>query len=63
MSAILAVGPRELPDDGLIQVWVDSGSGSGHEITVPATDLAVAEQDDGRGTSAIYALRVRECRG
>jgi len=63
MGAILAVGPRDLPDNGLIQVWVDSGSGSGHEIMVPAADLAVAEQDDGHGASAIYAFHVRECRG
>jgi len=63
MGAILAVGPRQLPDSGLVQAWVDSGSGSGHQVSVPAEHLAVAEMDDGRGPSAIYALRLRECRG
>jgi hypothetical protein len=63
MDAILAVGPRDLPADGLIQVWLDSGSGSGHEVVVSAPDLAVADLDDGQGRSALYTLRVRECRG
>jgi hypothetical protein len=47
VGAILAVGPRTLPDAGLVQVWVDAGSGSGHEILVSADDLALAEMDDG----------------
>jgi hypothetical protein len=63
VSTILAVGPRKLPNSGLVQVWVDSGSGSGHQISVPADHLALAEMDDGRGPSAIYALQVRDCRG
>jgi hypothetical protein len=63
MNAILAVGPRELPPSGTVMVWIDSGNTAGHEIPVPVEELQVAEQDDGRGTSAIYALRVRECRG
>ena len=55
---ILAVGPRELPDIGTVQVWVDSGSGGGGQtITVPVGDLRVADLDSGEGRSAIYALR------
>lgn len=63
MDAILAVGPRELPPSGMVMVWMDSGNTTGHEFLVPVEELRVAEQDDGQGTSAIYALRVRECRG
>jgi hypothetical protein len=63
MDAVLAVGPRELPDKGMVKVWVDSGSGGGHEIMVSVCDLAMAEMDDGRGTSAIYTICVRTCRG
>ena len=63
MSAILAVGPRMLPDSGTVPVWVDCGSGAGHTIEVPADHLVVADMDDGQGTSAIYNLQARECRG
>lgn len=55
---MLAVGPRELPDDGMVRVWVDHGSGAGHEITVPVRHLVLAELDNGSGTTAIYALGV-----
>ena len=60
---VLAVGPRELPPSGTVMVWVDSGNTAGHEISVPVENLQVAELDDGQGRSAIYTLRVRECRG
>ncbi|MEV6845405.1 hypothetical protein [Actinoplanes sp. NPDC051411] len=63
MNAILAVGPRELPPGGMVMVWMDSGNTTGHEFLVPVEELHVAELDDGQGTSAIYTLRVRECRG
>lgn len=63
MKAILVVGPRELPSEGEVRVWLDTGSRSGYEISVPARDLTVADMDDGKGTSAVYALRERECRG
>lgn len=63
MDAILAVGPRELPDEGTVLVWLDSGSGTGHEVPVPVGHLQVAEMDDGQGASAIYALSARACRG
>lgn len=63
MGAILAVGPRELPDGGAVRVWVDTGSGSGHEVMVPKDHLAVAEMDDGQGAFAVYTLQTRECRG
>jgi hypothetical protein len=63
MNAILAVGPRELPPSGTVRVWIDSGNTTGHQFSVPVEQLQVADLDDGQGTSAIYALRVRECRG
>jgi hypothetical protein len=63
VNAILAVGPRELPPSGMVLVWIDSGNTTGHQVSVPVGELHVAELDDGQGTSAIYALRVRECRG
>lgn len=62
-AAILAVGPRELPDGGKVRIWVDTGSGPGHEILVPAADLTVAEEDDGEGVAAVYTLPARECQG
>jgi|tagenome__1003787_1003787.scaffolds.fasta_scaffold18111728_1 hypothetical protein len=63
MNAVLAVGPRELPPSGMVLVWIDSGNTTGHQVPVPVEVLHLAEQDDGRGTSAIYALRVRQCLG
>ena len=60
---VLAVGPRELPPSGTVMVWIDSGNTTGHQISVPVEELCVAELDDGRGASAIYALRVSERRG
>ena len=63
MNAILAVGPRELPPSGMVTVWIDSGNTTGHQVAVPVEELHVAELDDGRGESAINALRVRQCRG
>ncbi|MEH1016438.1 hypothetical protein V6U90_25450 [Micromonospora sp. CPCC 206060] len=60
---ILAVGPRELPTSGTVQVWVDSGTGSGQQIEVPVRDLQVAECDQGEGRSALYKLRTTYGRG
>lgn len=60
-GTILVVGPRELPDDGPVRVWMDTGSGAGAMVMVAARDLRVADLDDGQGASATYALRVREC--
>lgn len=57
-SEVLAVGPRQLPESGTIQVWVDAGSGGGGQrIRVSVGDLRVAEQDDGQGRLALYSLR------
>ncbi|GGK00476.1 hypothetical protein GCM10010123_32980 [Pilimelia anulata] len=56
MRTILAVGPRELPADGIVRVWVDTGSGCGREIAVTADRLVIADLDNGRGTSAVYAF-------
>ena len=53
----LGVGPRELPNSGDVRMWVDAGSGfTGQRILVNVKDLRLAEQDDGRGTSAIYVI-------
>lgn len=57
MSSILAIGPRELPANGVVTVWLDAGSGSsGQRITVSVKDLQVAKLDSGHGMSAIYEL-------
>ncbi|MEV6845030.1 hypothetical protein [Actinoplanes sp. NPDC051411] len=61
MIAVLVVGPRELPDDGFVRVWIDSGSTAGAEIPVPAANLTLADEDDGRGSAAVYALHARQC--
>lgn len=59
---ILVVGPRELPGYGTVSVWIDAGSGAGGQrVTVPVSDLRVAELDDGQGRTAIYSLRTH-CR-
>jgi hypothetical protein len=63
MVAMLAVGPRNLPDDGWVRVWVDSGSAAGREIPVPVESLRLADLDDGRSGSAIYTIDIRTCRG
>lgn len=52
--SVPVVGPRELPKDGPVRVWIDGGSGPGHKIEVRPADLAPSELDDGRGPTAIY---------
>jgi hypothetical protein len=59
-STVLVVGPRELPASGTVEVWADAGSGGvGQRITVPVTDLQMADVDSGNGRYAVYALRSR----
>jgi hypothetical protein len=60
---VLAVGPRELPTSGTVRVWIDTGSAFGKEVLVPVGHLHMTGDDDGQGTSAIYALRMRTCQG
>lgn len=60
---VMVTGPRELPTGGLVRVWLDTGSGPGHEIEVCPQHLALADNDDGKGTQAVYALGVFYCRG
>jgi len=55
VGEVFAVGPRELPED--------AGSAFGRDILVRVGDLQMAGDDDGQGTSATYALRVRTCQG
>ncbi|MDG4791387.1 hypothetical protein O7626_36765 [Micromonospora sp. WMMD1102] len=62
-TEIPVVGPRELPADGRVRVWTDSGSGHGHEITVCAEHLMLSVLDSGTGETAIYDLRIFYCRG
>ena len=63
VGEVFAVGPRELPEDGLVRVWIDAGSAFGRDILVRVGDLQMAGDDDGQGTSATYALLVRTCQG
>ncbi|MEO3776971.1 hypothetical protein ABGB16_08970 [Micromonospora sp. B11E3] len=61
-TGAIVVGPRELPTDGRAWVWIDSGSGPGHKISVRHEDLTLSELDDGQGQAAIYNLRTYRCR-
>lgn len=58
-SEILAVGPRELPESGTVELRVDvgSGGGGGQRIMADVNDLRVDERDSGEGTLALYAVR------
>ncbi len=60
---MLVMGPKELPPDGRVTVWVDSGSGPGHEVTVPVNDLGVTDGGPADGREAIHVLGDRECDG
>ncbi|GIF03203.1 hypothetical protein Asi03nite_07410 [Actinoplanes siamensis] len=60
---MLVVGPRDLPADGHVTVWIDTGSGPGYEITVAATDLDMVDSDQGNSNDRIYSLAIRECDG
>lgn len=55
-TGIVVVGPRELPEEGRVRVWMDSGSGGGSHVEVLPEHLALAECDDGNGTVALYNL-------
>lgn len=54
--AVLTVGPRRLPTDGWVNVWIDTGSGPGYVRQVCSDRLTLADADDGAGESAIYHL-------
>jgi hypothetical protein len=60
---VLVVGPRKLPADGQVTVWVDAGSGPGYEIAVPVRDLAPVEDNHGDEAARTYQVAVRECEG
>ena len=53
---ILTVGPRVLPEDRWVRVWIDTGSGPGSVRKVPTERLTLAEVDDGEGPHAFYRL-------
>ncbi|MEU4164851.1 hypothetical protein [Actinoplanes sp. NPDC026670] len=53
---ILTVGPRNLPANGLVRVWIDIGSGPGYMREVRCDQLTLADEDDGEGDSAVYRL-------
>jgi hypothetical protein len=55
--SILTVGPRPLPANGMVPVWIDTGSGPGYERQVHVDQLFLAADDDGQGDSAVYELR------
>lgn len=52
---ILAIGPRELPRNDLVEVWFDAGSGwTGQRLTVSVKCLTLSERDRGEGRTALY---------
>lgn len=52
---ILAVGPRELPRNALVEVWFDAGSGTrGQRVEVPVQRLTLSDLDRGEGATALY---------
>ena len=52
---ILAIGPRDLPANGMVQVWMDAGSGAtGQRVTVPIKCLTLSDRDRGEGLTALY---------
>nr|MDT0659683.1 hypothetical protein [Micromonospora sp. DSM 115978] len=60
---ILAIGPRELPDAGPVEVRFDSGSGStGQRITIPVEALTLSDLDRGEGRTALYEYEPHYCR-
>lgn len=54
----IVVGPRPLPASGLVEVWIDTGSGPGQRQHVPVRRLFLDSTDDGSGEHAIYCLRL-----
>lgn len=60
-AEVKVVGPRELPSNGRVRVWMDSGSGPGFEMKVLPEHLTLAESDDGQGAQAVYDLTVFYC--
>ncbi len=50
------VGPRQLPDEGTVDVWFDTGSRAGVMRPVLPSQLVLDASDDGRGEAAIYEI-------
>lgn len=61
--SIPVVGPRELPEQGLVTVWFDTGSGPGYQRQVWAQDLRPAFPADDQSSAGIYRLSLVECDG
>jgi hypothetical protein len=56
---ILAIGPRVLPGDKMVEVWFDAGSGwAGQRVKVPVDRLTLSDRDRdrdrGEGATALY---------
>ncbi|MFV2009431.1 MULTISPECIES: hypothetical protein [unclassified Micromonospora] len=62
-SGVLVVGPRPLPEHSRVRVWMEAGSGGGHEVTVRTEHLTLSDRDSGQGSRAIYELRTIDRRG
>jgi hypothetical protein len=59
---ILAIGPRELPDEDTVEVWFDAGSGTtGQRVMVSVKRLTLSDQDRGEGTTALYEYESYDC--
>ncbi|MDG4789652.1 hypothetical protein O7626_27635 [Micromonospora sp. WMMD1102] len=61
---ILALGPRELPGSGLVELWFDAGSGwTGQRVMVPLKQLTLSDRDRGEGVTALYEYESSYCPG
>jgi hypothetical protein len=59
--SVPVVGPRLLPTDGDVHVWLDTGSGFGYARRATVDQLALNPSlDDGEGETAIYDLALPE---
>jgi hypothetical protein len=60
-AIVPVVGPRPLPADGDVDVWMDTGSGFGYARRATVDQLALnPSSDDGEGEAAIYDLTLPE---
>lgn len=64
LVTILAIGPRDLPKDDMVEVRFDvgSGSGGGQRLMVPVRRLTLSDRDSGEGQTALYEYELSKYR-